>query len=136
MNPKRSLYAFCLCFFLTVGLSWEAGAFSEGDLEKLKALGSCPSCDLSKANLVEANLEGANLVEAKLEGANLIGANLVEAKLEGANLTGANLRFAMLTSVNLAGANLSQAKLTGANLTGTVFCVTLMPDGTKNNSGC
>ena len=91
MKPKPSLYAVVLYFFLMVGLSWEVGAFSEADLEKLKATKECNKCDLS--------------------GANLIGADLTEAYLY-------------------------RADLDEANLTGTIFCGTIMPDGSYNDSGC
>ena len=66
MKPKRSLSVVGLCFFLMVGMSWKVGAFSEEDLKKLKATGSCVKCDLSEADLdwlklSDANLTGANL---------------------------------------------------------------------------
>ena len=95
-----------LCVFLMVGMSWEVGAFDKEHIKKLKALGSCPSCDLSNANL-----DGANLTNADLTEANLSGANLYLENLEGANLTMAYLSKA-------------------------IFCDTTMSDGTKNNSGC
>ena len=107
MKPKRSLSVVVLCFFLMVGLLWEVGAFSEEDLEKLKALGSCPSCDLSNANL-----RGANLFMANLRGADLTNANLTKAKLENAE-------------------NFNTADTTGA-----IFCRTIMPDASLNKSGC
>ncbi len=52
----RSLSVVGLCFFLMVGMSWEVGAFDKEHIKKLKALGSCPSCDLSNSNLTKANL--------------------------------------------------------------------------------
>ena len=61
MKPKRSLSVVGFCFFLMLGLSWEVGAFDKEHIKKLKALGSCPSCDLSNANLTRAYLEGADL---------------------------------------------------------------------------
>ena len=61
---KRCLIG--LCVFLMVGMSWEVGAFDKEQIKKLKALGRCPSCDLS-----ESDLAGANLFEADLEWANL-----------------------------------------------------------------
>ncbi len=64
---------------LMVGFSAQVGAYDEVQLKKLKALGSCPSCDLS-----EANLEGANLYKANLEGAKLKGAYLAGPRLGGA----------------------------------------------------
>ena len=112
--------------------------------------------NLDGANLQEANLEGANLEWAYLHGANLKGANLERANLGwavlfDANLTGAILREADLWEAYLKVANLSRANLTRANLTdadltnaimmkaivqGAIFCRTIMPDETLNNSGC
>ena len=65
MKPKQFLSVVCL--FLMVGFSGQVGAFDEVQLKKLKALGNCPSCDLSNANLIEARLEGVNLSGANLE---------------------------------------------------------------------
>ena len=64
-----------------VGFSAQVGAYDEVSLKKLNALGNCPSCDLSKALLYKANLEGANLT----------GADLYKANLEGSDLSGAIL---------------------------------------------
>jgi len=47
--------------------------------------------DLSKANLIESDLNGANLYGADLSKANLIVANPTGANLYGAELTGADL---------------------------------------------
>jgi hypothetical protein len=74
-----------------------------------------------RANLSRANLIGANLIDANLSGANLSGANLIDANLSGANLSranliGANLGGANLIGANLGGANLSCADLIDANL--------------------
>jgi uncharacterized protein YjbI with pentapeptide repeats len=100
---------------LMVGFSAQVGAYDEVQLKKLKALGSCPSCDLS-----EANLEGANLYKADLKGANLKGADLGGANLKGANLTGANLTNAIMKD---------------AHIQGIIFCRTQTPWG-EDNSGC
>ena len=85
-----------------------------------------------------ANNDEPKQTETKTETAFglLSGANLTGANLSGANLSGANLSGANLTGANLKGANLFVATLTGANLTGTVFCYTMMPVGSTNNSGC
>ena len=88
-----------------------AQAYSEADLKKLEATGSCVECDLSGAVLIHMSLSGADLSKA-----NLTNANLTDAYLAGANLAGTNLSGAILTSTNLAGANLLRAKLGGANL--------------------
>ena len=52
------------------------GAFDKEHIKKLKALGSCPSCDLSNANLDGANLEWTFLLGANLKGANLYWSDL------------------------------------------------------------
>ncbi len=72
--------------------------------------------NLSRANLVGADLRRANLEWANLSGADLRGANLSRANLEGANLSGANLCGANLEEANLSGANLGGADLDEANL--------------------
>ena len=47
-----------------------------------------------------------------------------------------DLTSADLSGTDLSGANLSGTDLIEANLTGTIFCDTIMPDGSRNNSGC
>ncbi len=112
-----------ICLLSMVGFSGQVGAYDEVSLKKIKALGNCPSCDLSEANLEGANLRGANLSNSNLEGANLKGAYLSNSNLKGANLEGAdlwkaNLFKANLKGADLKGANLYKANLRGANLTG------------------
>jgi len=87
---------------LLMGLSLQVGAYDEVHLKKLRAVGSCPSCDLSGAFLYDENLEGTNLTNA-----NLTTVTLVKSK------------------------NFNTAITTGA-----IFCSTVMPDGSKNKSGC
>lgn len=67
----------------------------------------CTRCNISRANLRAANLSGANLTAANLSGACLVDANLTDAII--ANNT---------------------------NLYGAIFCRTIVPDGSVNNSGC
>jgi hypothetical protein len=67
----------------------------------------CTRCNLSRANLRGADLSGVNFTRANLSGACLIDADFTDA-------TFAN-------STNLANA---------------IFCRTIMPDGSSNNSGC
>ena len=74
--------------------------------------------DLTGAWLVQANLIGTWLGRADLTGAQLSGADLTDAGLYEANLTGAQLSGANLTDAGLGGASLTGAQLTGANLTG------------------
>ena len=77
--------------------------------------------NLSRANLVLADLDDANLVEANLSGATLVNAflprsNLVEANLRGADLLTADLREANLLNADLRGTNLQGAYLSRADL--------------------
>lgn len=67
----------------------------------------CTRCNLSRANLREADLTGVNFTRA-----NLSGACLVNADFTGATFTNAT------------------------NLYGAIFCRTILPDGSTNNSGC
>ena len=83
---NRALKSMVLFLILT-GISWQAGAFSEADLQKLKSSLKCPKCDLT----------GANLEGAALPGADLTGANLTESNLFRTNLAGATLSNAVLT---------------------------------------
>ncbi|AET95070.1 hypothetical protein BYI23_D015600 (plasmid) [Burkholderia sp. YI23] len=76
---------------------------------------------LSRADLMEAHLEGTNLRGAHMEGADLTrahleGAHLDSAHLEGANLDSAHLEGAVLSSAHLEGASLNSAHLEGAHL--------------------
>ena len=78
--------------------------------------------DLTKADLVGAQLQGADLLFAELQGANLQraqlqGARLVAAQFHGANLESANLQGASLRSAKLQGANLRSTKLQEVDLT-------------------
>ena len=97
-------------------ITTHVNAFDATQLAKFKALNTCEKCDLSWANLSEANLNWCNLNRADLRGANLRGAELFKANLRGANLSGANLT----------GARLKNAKLDGATL-----CETSMPWGVE-----
>ena len=128
---NRVLKAMVLFFILT-GITWQAVAFSEADLEKLKSSLKCPKCDLA----------GADLSGTKLAGANLTYANLDKARFFRAELAGANLSEAVLTGSDLFNADLTDAVLTDAklnwvkNLNKAILCRTTMPDATVDNSGC
>lgn len=94
------------------------------DLNKDKV--SLAGIDISKAYLIDLNLENANLAEAILTDANLPGAdlsnaNLTNASLSWADLVGANLSNANLTKARLRGTDLTGVDLTGANLAGVDF---------------
>ena len=136
-------------------LAFQASAYKQEDLDKLKATNACEECDLTKANLREARLTKANLNGAYLNGANLRGANLRDAYLVGADLRDAYLRFAYLQEAKLRFANLFRANLLAAYLTGidedatthdadltwatlspAIFCRTIMPDMKMINDDC
>ena len=53
-----------------------AHAFEQKDLDSLKAMGNCESCNLMTAYLKQANLAGANLERANLREAELKAADL------------------------------------------------------------
>ena len=78
------------CVLLAVisllALSASAQAVDDIDLKHLMATNRCFGCDLSEAELREANLNGADLREANLFGADLSGADLSGAELRGADL--------------------------------------------------
>ncbi|WP_089092894.1 pentapeptide repeat-containing protein [Nodularia sp. NIES-3585] len=107
---------FSVALLVCLGLTEQAFAVNQQDLEQLKTAGSCPRCDLSGADLTQMSLVRANLRGANLKGAILSQANLASADLTGANLEAALLDFANLTGASLTGANLKSASLTNANL--------------------
>lgn len=94
-------------------------------VRQLLAEGVCAQCDLRRAGLVLADLEGADL-----GGSNLAGANLSRANLAGANLRGANLSGVSLVGANLMGADLKDANLTGADLRD-AYVIGAILDGTR-----
>jgi Pentapeptide repeats (8 copies) len=92
---------------------------------------SCPSADLSGAELEGVDLSQATLTSANLEGIDLSGANLTEA-----NLTAAQILDADLSDADLTRANLSGATITGTNLDGATLCGTTRTDGTVDDTSC
>ena len=80
------------------------------NLLRLLSKSQCNYCNLSKADLVHAQLSNSSL-----EKANLAEANLSGAILDGANLKGADLRKTILYSCSLRSADLSGANLKGAD---------------------
>ncbi len=78
-----------------------SATYSEEDLQKLIATGSCANCnlegvDLSNKNLNRANLSGSNLRTSNLSNTDLGSANLEETDLTGATITDANMVHATL----------------------------------------
>lgn len=107
--PLRSLEA--------AGANLAQIQLSKADLIEANLKGAdLRAAHLSYANLSQAVLRGASLENARLKGANLRGANLQRANLRNADLTGADLREANLKGACLRGAELWKAKLLGANL--------------------
>ena len=68
---------------------------------------------------------------------NVRGANLGNSSFTGADLTGADFRGANLSGACFVSADLTGVRLGSAvNLHKAVFCNTVMPDGTRNDSDC
>ena len=70
----------------TTMFAGSASAFDPDDLRKLKNTNICTECDLSGADLWDANLRSANLYEANLDGANLKEVDRRYARMSGAKL--------------------------------------------------
>jgi hypothetical protein len=79
-------------------------------------------CDFSSADLRNLNAGGANLSNS----------NFTDADLRGAYFGGANLSGACFVGADLTGATLGAS----VNLRRAVFCDTIMPDGSTDDSGC
>lgn len=73
---------------------------------------------------------------ALFRGLDARGANLSQSNFTAANLEGADLRSANLSGSCFIVANLRGARLSAANRHNAVFCGTIMPDGSVDNSGC
>jgi uncharacterized protein YjbI with pentapeptide repeats len=131
---NRRLYFCWTLIFLSIAPA--AHAYNPADLKTLLATNKCIGCDLSGANLSRKQLVNADLQAANLVGANLSRANLTGAKLGGANLTGSNLtktnftgavlQAASLIDVNFTNTNLTKADLSYANLVNTNFRMAIL----------
>ena len=112
---------------------------------------------MTKVNLLRANLEGTQLINANLREANLSEAKLINTDLRyaqfgGANLSKACLEAADLTKASFRGADVSRADLSGAILIEanfgssegfgsihfdkTFFWKTILPDGSIVSEPC
>jgi hypothetical protein len=87
--------------------------------------------------------KGSNVSQCDLEGyiapdpLDCTRCNLSRANLRGADLTGVNFTRANLSGACLVDANFFGATFTNStNLYNAIFCRTIMPDGSVNNSGC
>ena len=86
-----------------------------------------------KANLSTCDFEDSNSLEnVNCTSCNLSGANLQDADASGANFNKANLQKACLVDADLTGATINAS----TNLKDALFCRTTMPNGSINNSGC
>lgn len=113
---------------------------------KIEPKTQCPGAYLSLVSLAGmdlsgANLEGADLSKSDLRKVELTGANLAKADIRDSDLTDATLVGADLVGAKLKHANLTRADFTGATvaigqLSSAYLCNTVMPNGTKNDSGC
>ena len=97
-----------------------ADTLIEEDLSRANLVGA----DLWDQDLFRANLAGADLSEATLGGTVLYEADLSGAKLQGAYLNGATLCGANLAGADLSGAHLIRADLSEADLTSAVLSET------------
>ena len=103
----------------------------QAQLEPCWRVGAC--IPKKGANVSRCNLVGYDpTTPPDCTGCNLSRANLRGANLSGANLTKANLSGACLVDATLNGATISN----NTNLYNAIFCRTIMPDGSPNNSGC
>lgn len=74
----------------------------------------------------------ALFVNRDARGANLSNSNFTGADATGADFRGANLSGACFVDVSLRGAKLGVS----VNLHNAIFCNAIMPDGSRNDSGC
>ena len=126
--------------FLDCDLSGED--LVDGDLHS----SSFKSVNLFKAALCGIDLHSTSFSESDLGLTNLTGANLDSSTFSktsfgGANLEGASFKQSTFSKCDLSGANLTRANLLGAtlddvNLDSAIFCETVLPDGSVDNSDC
>jgi hypothetical protein len=83
-------------------------------------------------NLAKCCYDGQDFAGANFEGSNLGSANFAGANASNASFGGANLGKACLVDAILTGATINNS----TNLGGVIFCRTVMPDDSVNNSGC
>lgn len=76
-------------------------------------------------------------VSTTFRGRDASGSQLSRTSFRGSDLSGADLQGSDLGGACLVGANLEGAKLgPSVDLDGAIFCNTVMPDGSRNDSGC
>ncbi len=84
--------------------------------------------DTSGCNFSRSTL----FVDLDAQGADLSNSSFAAADLRGADFRGASLRGGCFVAANLLGATIDAS----VNLTDAVFCQTVMPDGSIDDSGC
>jgi len=91
------------------------------------------SCVIGKGhNNSNCDFSGSNGFRTKnVSGSNFSGSDLSGVDATKTNFKGANLNGACFVDAILIGANLKQTNTRGA-----IFCRTIMPDGSLNNTGC
>ncbi len=121
---------------LGLGVAYAAQAAYPGDVERLLQTGKCRRCDLSGADLSNANLRDAELQEANLEGANLSGANLEDTDFDNANLRYVNFKNAIIRDTDFSSANLQGAMIDYQELErgDAKVCNAIMPNGSRNKT--
>ena len=118
---------------LKIDVIFDIGAF-RGEWSKLLNKTSLKNKNFY---LFEANEENREyLKKSNLNKANFSFSNLSNADISETNLVSTNLHGSNLKNVNFTNANLLNADLSSTLKEGTIFCNTIMPDGTLNNSGC
>jgi hypothetical protein len=112
------------CAFPSDGKDFENCNFINFDFTE-----SCDGCNFRRADLTDADFN--DNPDASFQGVSFRAANLRGADLAFVDVSGASFRDACLV-----GADLFHAKIDGADFRGALFCNTVSPDGSINNSGC
>jgi uncharacterized protein YjbI with pentapeptide repeats len=113
-----------------------AHAANPDHMQRLLEVRSCVGCDLSAADLKNADLRGVNLSGANLKDADLRRANMMATNLKDANLRGANLSGAQMIVVDLTGADLKDADVTNVVRRQVKLCQTTIPSGKVVDQDC
>ena len=103
-------------------------------LDKTAQSNVANGCNLSDADLSDADLSGADLSDAYLYGTDLSDAYLYGTDLSGADLSDANLTFAILSGADLSDANLTFADLSDADLSGAILSGAILSDADLSNA--
>jgi hypothetical protein len=119
------------CAFPSDGLDFEACDLDDKDFSE-----DCSGCNFRRANLRDADLNDFSNFYDGDPRPNFQGTSFREANLRGADLAFIDASGASFRDACLAGADFTGAKTDGADFRGAIFCATINPDGSVNNSGC